>query len=521
MHRKHSLSKCKRLPELCDSLVRERANTVSTVACGSRFRNLNHEEKQLIACMSKELTQYTHYLQTLRDATFLNKYIHLVQSFCQKKTREIYLQLSESVSKAFSSSLDALLFDLRNVYLLHEQLNGYLNCQSFRSWAVGSCHNKTKKYKECFRYNFPECDFERPLVLRNPSLTIDNAAKMFYRLIDVFTKFNGTRAFAISQTDLLWLGRCEETGCAHLKNNECADKLWLCVDSRKPAHTECMTFNAIWFPQFHMYVQFKTKQRRCKNDLFIVWSDTTNCCDQQRQQALLERCQCNSITYELCTRDVVDWSLLCPFTLELSYTQHDGCVCPYEKRHTTTVCGLFEFESVRDDYLMVLCTSSTIRPGTYVNTSFKTCNIHTNVWKPHLNQLIHFYKTVIDTQDMQLLQTESQERQLHSIMDCIRKNIAMYQDLIGDYVNVNNVQAINKIRKLNHLIESIEHLLASEPLKVVASSRREGKTIVIQEHQPKHNSHTGTITDAYTCEQSTHYDRDGDISDFSSGDESD
>ena len=523
---KQKLSTCDNLPSLCNHLAKERANTIQNLACGNRFRDLKHEDKQLISCMTKELTEYGYYLDTLKDAVYLNKYIHLVQSFCQKKTRELYLNLSESVGKAFCNTLEHLLFELRDIYLQNEQINGYLNCQSFRSWAIGSCHNKTKKYKELFRYHFPECDFNRPLVVRNPSLNFDNAVKMFYRLIDMFSKFEQTRVFAISKTDLLWLGRLEEKGCATLKTTECATQLWLCVQSTEPngsndKHASCIEYNAIWFPQFHMYVQFCKTQRRCKDSLFIVWKETTNCCDAVRQQALLERCQNGMIEYELCTRDVADWNLFCPFTIVLNGIQNDGCACPHLDRHTESIDGTFTIESVREDYLLVLCQSSPIRAGTYLQVTFKNSTITPELWKPHLNQLLHFYKTIIENQDMQLLQTDSQMKQLHSIISCIRKNIAMYQDLIGEYVNVNNVLAVNKIRKLNHLIESIEQLLSSEPIKVVASSKRLGKTFVIEEkrkHANKNTSHKPQSTD-YGCHVQNHQDCDGDISDFSDTDE--
>lgn len=518
------LSKCDNLPSLCNSLARERASTVSNLACGSRFCDLNHEEKQLISCMSKELTEYGHYLNSLKDATFLNKYIHLVQSFCQKKTRKLYLDLSESVGKAFCNTLDNFLFELRDIYLQNDQINGYLNCQSFRSWAVGSCQNKTKKFKELFRYQFPDCDFDHPLVLRNPSMLIDNAIKMFYRLIDMNTKFKNTRAFAISNTDLLWLGRLEEKGCATLKSNECVDKLWLRVlscqaVSQNAKDSMCVEYNAIWFPQFHMYVQFCKPQRRCKGNLFIVWSETTNCCDTVRQQALLDRCNSESVEFELYTRDVVDWNLFCPFTLELNFTQHDGCVCPHDDRHTNTTRGLYKIESVRDDYLLVLCKPSSIRAGTYISSTFKNSQLTPELWKPHLNQLLHFYKTVIESQDMQLLQTDSQMKQIQSVMNCIRKNIAMHQDLIGEYVNVNNVLAINKIRKLNNLIETVEQMLETEPIKVIASSKRSGKTIVIQENlSQKKNASSATTRQHYDCNVHQKHDCDGDISDFSDSD---
>ena len=505
-----TLHQCNDLNALRCSLSRERLQTVEEVACGNRFKDLCHDEKNLITCMSKELVQYDHYLNALRDAAFLNKFITMVQTFTQKKTREVYLKLCGVVGAAYCNCLEDFLFHLRDVFLLHDQLLGYIKGQSYRSWAVGTARNTTHKYKPLFRYQFPACDFNHPLVIRNPDLWVDNGAKMFYTLVDLFTKFKCTTAYALSSTDLLWLGKSVGWGTGVLKSScECVgDKLWLgncqasssssSASSSSPVHSThsthsdghppttpcCSQYNAIWFPQFHMYVQFACTQTLCKNDLFIEWSATTNCTDTVRQQALLDRCAgCPNIEYELFFRPTVDWNLFCPFKLHLNYTQSDGCWCPANNvdAHTQPYNHLIEVHCVREDYLLVLQKKTPIRAGTYVHTAFKTCNVNPTYWKAPLDQLVQFYKCVIDTQEMQLMQTESQTKQMASVVDCIQKNVAMYQDLIGDYVRVDNVQAMNKIRKLGELVDTIEGLLEQEPLTVVARSKATGKTHVIRE----------------------------------------
>lgn len=530
-----SLKDCSHLESLYCSLNRERNITAKQSACGSRFGELAHEEKQLISSMMKELTEYEHYLNALRDATFLNKYITMVQSFCQKKTREIYLDLSEVVGQAFCNTLDDFLFNLNEVALLHERLQGYLNGQSFRSWAIGSKHNKTHKYQSLFRYTFPDCDFDRPLVIRNPNLYYDNATKMFYNLVDIYNKMNDTRVYALSSTDLLWLGKLNERHATKVKSSECATQLWLevCEDSTEsfcPCPTTCTTYNGMWFPSFNMYIQFKCEQRRCDKNIFIKWEDTLNCCDSVRQQALFERCNSNEhVTVELYTRAIVDWELYCPFQIKAQFTQHDGASCSNAQAHIKPFGPTYHVETVREDNLLVLQTPcNVIAAGTYATVQFKTTNISPDQWKRPLEQLLFFYKSVIDTQDMQMLQTESQGKQIINVANCIRKNIAMYQDLIGEYVHVNNVQAVNKIRKLNELIKAVEDMLVDEPIQVIASAPKSKVQYHIRGEahgkSKSHKPHTHTSSPSYPnpphkYTQSKHAykkdDYDSDISDFS------
>ena len=82
--------------------------------------------------------------------------------------------------------------------------------------------------------------------------------------------------------------------------------------------------------------------------------------------------------------------------------------------------------------------------------------------------------------DMYLLQTETSRKQIHSVVDCIRSNMAMYKNLLGDFVGTNNAQAVNKLRKLSNLIEAVEGCLERTPMKVVATSRKTGKTRVVE-----------------------------------------
>lgn len=550
------LAECKHLDLLCNSLCREKTATVKQMASGSRFGELKHEDKQLVSSMLKEMVEYEHYLNSLRDATFLNKFITMVQSFNQKKTREIYLDLSEVVGQAFCNTLEDFLFKLHEVSLRHENLQRYLNCQSFRSWAVGSTHNKTHTYKPLFRYTFPDCDFNRPLVIRNPNLYIDNATKMFFQLVDVFTKMKDTRAYVLSSQSMLWLGRMERRcECCVKTTVDCEKHIWFTINTSQSSTSsspQCpkshASYNAIWFPAFSMFIQFKSEQTVCNNHIFIAWKDTLNCCDTARQQALLDRCRVGEqIVLELYTRPIVDWNMYCPFTLlvctALTSTQCTDASANATTTQTLTGRGggratLHEVANVRDDNVLVFHHQTCLNVGTYVSLDFKTANITRECWQAPLEQLLHFYKCVIDTQDMQMLQTESQGKQIQSVADCIRKNVAMYKDLVGDYVHVNNVQAVNKIRKLNELIGSIEEMLCDQSSTVIATSHKENVQYVLHtnatdskhtrihkgyRHNSHHNAYQQTRThpnknekNSTRCDESQCHrvDCDGMISDF-------
>jgi hypothetical protein len=535
------LSECKHLGALCASLDRERTTTVKQLASGSRFGELKQEDKQLVSSMLKELSEYEHYLHSLRDATFLNKFITMVQSFNQKKTREIYLDLSEVVGQAFCNTLEDFLFKLHEVSLLHERLQGYLNCQSFRSWAVGSRHNKTHKHKALFRYSFPDCDFNRPLVIRNPDLHVDNATKMFFQLVDVFTKMKDTRGYVLSKQSMLWLGRREYVCDCRIKNtSDCKERAWFTIDASttKTASDQCsvspLSYNAIWFPAFSMFIQFKSEQTIRDRNLFIAWKDTLNCCDTLRQQALLDRCLVGEpIVLELYTRPIVDWNLYCPFTLLVNYckpiTTQSHCTSASPQccqlslpPPITSGSALLEVANVQNDNVLLLHNVSCLPIGGYVSVQFKTANIKKEHWQEPLEQLLHFYKCLIENQDMQMLQTESQEKQIQNVADCIRKNVSMYRDLVGDYVQVNNVQAVNKIRKLNELISSIEDMLCVQPATVIATSHKENVKYVLQSHRrskynkhPHHHTNTNKV-DSIPCTTSPYHrvDCDDMISDF-------
>ena len=168
----------------------------------------------------------------------------------------------------------------------------------------------------------------------------------------------------------------------------------------------------------------------------------------------------------------------------LVWVRRDASSYEIRSNHAASVAFVQrKVDRVREDYLLVLCKDTPIRAGTYVGTEFKTCNVQPEFWRQPLDQLVQFYKCVLDTEDMQLMQNEAQTKQLHNVVSCIQKNIAMYHDVIGDFVHVDNVLALNKIRKLTELIHTVEKLLVREPLTVVATSHDKGKktTQVIRE----------------------------------------
>ena len=502
------------LSKLYSELSTERDKTFKEAARGNRFHSLRRDEKELVGCMSKELQEYARYLNTLKDATFLHKFISMVQHYTLKKLRELFLDMSALVGDAYESSLENLMFKLREIYQQHDRLNAYLSNQAFRTWAVGSAYNPKQKHKPLFRYHFPDCDYHRPLVIRNPCLWLENAVRMFYILIDVYTKFEDTRAYALSSSQHLWLGRKLHDTVVTVKSTDYSERLWLHCDKTFECnnHCNCIKYNAIWFPQFHMYLQFSCVQTLCTNDLFIAWNKTTNCCDDLRKKALFERCyaccqdNCTNVVpcvhVELYYRASVDWNLFCPFNLKLNYTQRDCESCKAvqhgskyarvpgsQHQNTRTVC--LSYNCVREDCLMITNDKSDVKPGTYLNTNYNGSEINVEHWRNPLNQLREFYSSAIERMDMHLLQTESGSKQIAAVISSIRENIAMYSDLISSFVNVNIAQSVNKICKLNDIICTIEQALESTSMKVFARSSKSGLTYVIDNASlPRSNKST-------------------------------
>ena len=506
-----ALCKSNELSSLHVSLNAERKKTLVEAATKNRFHSLRRDEKALVSCMTKELVEYNHYLHALKEAAFLHKFIVLVQDFTLRKLRGLYLNLSALIGTAYCNNLEDMLYHLKELYSNHEQLNGYLNTQAFRTWAVGSAHNPHHKHKPLFRYHFPACDFHQPLVIRNPCLWLENAARMLYTLVDIYTKFHCTRAYALSCSEFLWLGRQLHCNTATVKSTEYTDRLWLhcrtafdCHD-----HCKCIRYNAIWFPQFHMYVQFTCVQTLCSQDLFIEWNKTINCCDEARQQALYGRCCscCTSpdmdipppcVQIELFYRPSVDWDLFCPFKLDVTYKQRDCHTCDATDGHglpghhhhkSKRVC--MQFKCVREDCLMVTESKPDVHAGTYLTTEFKESNVTPTHWKKAFDQLLEFYHCAIERVDMYLLQTETTRKQIQSVIDCIQSNIGMYKDLLGSIVSTSNAQTVNKIRKLNNIIHAVEKCLEQTPMKIVARSRKTGKSHVLESECKKHGHTKG------------------------------
>ena len=140
---------------------------------------------------------------------------------------------------------------------------------------------------------------------------------------------------------------------------------------------------------------------------------------------------------------------------------------------------------------MITNNKSNLKPGTYLTTSYNGSNINVKNWKNPLNQLREFYNCAIERMDMHLLQTESGSKQIIAVASSIRENIAMYSDLIGSFVNVNNAQSVNKICKLNDILCAIEQALESTSMKVFAQSSKSGRTYLIDNASiPRSNKST-------------------------------
>ena len=272
---------------------------------------------------------------------------------------------------------------VKGIAMRHKTLNLYLQTQKFMTWAVGSCHNPTSKYKSVFRYNFDLCEFRRPIVIRNPNLQVDNAAQMLVTLADIRAKLNHTDVFSISEKKLLWLGSRRWITHTCVKCVEPNQHVWLKLQSNSDdvvlsskgnhdiqmapgdagvvehgaenervhavasARGEDICYNAMWFPEYHMYIQFKSAQTvsRCATDVLLRWADTTNCCDETRQTALVNRLKSSSHTrMMLYHRECVDWELFAPFDMHLLTTcaQTDDTSSGDEKAaqtvHGTATC---------------------------------------------------------------------------------------------------------------------------------------------------------------------------------------
>ena len=77
-----------------------------------------------------------------------------------------------------------------------------------------------------------------------------------------------------------------------------------------------------------------------------------------------------------------------------------------------------------------------------------------------------------------LLQSESQSKQIEQLLDCIRKNIATYEDMVSGLTYVNSTHALAKLHKLNNLMNMVDDQLQQVPLDLVASSKKSHKTYI-------------------------------------------
>lgn len=466
------------LVRLNQGLEQEKERLLKQAVSGTRYGELSLEDKRFISTMTKELVQYEHYLKTLSDAAFLNNFIRMVQRFAQAKFRSIYLGITSAGSQALGNSLEEFLYHLRNLVGEHNQINGYLNSQCFRTWAIGSKYNPAcehNKYKAEFRYSFPACDFNAPLVLQNPNLWVDNAAHTFYTLVDAFTKFKGTVVYVMTPNRLVWLGsfkaECELTLSPECSCDEGDPGDVLQLDGRRLTR---MAFNLIWLPQFCVSLTFKRPQclSGSEGSVFVRWEDTHEFeCDINRRRALLRRMAdgygCDPFCVEFYYKSEADWKLYEPFEVHVEPSSKVGS-CSSSSGKRVTVASVSEHPTT-------LCLIDGVGRGSQgkrMNIEFVCSAMGVDCWKPHIQELVGFYKTLLHRIDMLLLGTESQTKQLTKFMDCIRKNVAMQEDLLNGFMGVNNSVAIAKLRTINQLIQNVDHILKHEGAQPVDLRRR-------------------------------------------------
>jgi hypothetical protein len=462
-----------RLLRLNNGLAQEKERLLKQAVSGTRYSELPIEDKRFISTLTKELVQYEHYIKTLSDAAFLNNFIRMVQRFAQSKFRSIYLGLLAAGRQALGNSLEEFLFHLREFVNDHSQINGYLNAQCFRTWAIGSKYNpicEKQKYKSEFRYAFPACDFNCPLVLQNPNMWVDNAALTFYNLVDAFSKFKETAAYVMTPNRLVWLGSFK-TACQMSVSSDgegdgdaecgCGEILQL-----HSAHLPRMSFNLLWLPQLCASLTFKRPQSLCgsADSMLVPWADIHEFeHDLNKRRALLDRMGMadGPLCVEFYYRPDVDWGLYLPFECQVSISN------PGRYRRRVKVTDV----SMHPNVLTIDGMVDRCYQGKRMAVEFVCSSMEVERWKPHLDELVGFYKQLLGRIDMLLLGTESQTKQLGKFMESISRNVSMQEDLLDGFVGVNNAVVIAKLNKINQLIQSVNHILRHDTKELDVRTR--------------------------------------------------
>jgi hypothetical protein len=192
------------------------------------------------------------------------------------------------------------------------------------------------------------------------------------------------------------------------------------------------------------------------HELCIGWKHTHDYdTDVQRRKEFIDRCidghAETGFQVELYYRPELEWRLFLPFDIHLQQTAVHTVQTPVRTtvRAVDKSTGIFTL-----DYKFPKDTVSI-----HVPTEFVHSTLSIKQWKPHLIELVSFYKTILYRMDMFLTGTDSQTKHLKRFVDCITSNVAMYKDLMHDFVDINHAVVIAKIRKINDSIHTIEQLL--------------------------------------------------------------
>ena len=90
---KHTcLEDCTNLNKLYVGLSKEKQSLLKQAATENRFSELTRDDKQLVQKMNVEIEEFKQYLDILRNAIFLNKYIKMVQDTTTCKMRNVYFE---------------------------------------------------------------------------------------------------------------------------------------------------------------------------------------------------------------------------------------------------------------------------------------------------------------------------------------------------------------------------------------------------------------------------------------------
>ena len=504
------------LQDLYATLHDEKRALVKQAVTDNKFHRLAKDDKLHVSEMSDEIKHYEQYIKDLREARALNSFIRMVQNFAHVRFREIRNELRDMRVPICTWTLRTALERLEPIVLRVDQLLSHLRAQRFRGWNICCCEGEGSRYRPEYRYAFPKCEFGCPLVIRNANICIPNVVSNMYTMIDLFSKLCGTRVYTLDRRRALWLGRrVLRRGC--YVREASADRLWLrlhcpdeadkprggaeeekrghprpprprgpcvpCDDEEDcpngdPRKNGCIQYNAVWIPDFQLYIRLRERATLRDDDVCIRWCDTV--LSREQVEAVLhyfarfragevgngsDHADCcvddsgTTVGGGECTLDAelylaehVDWDLFTPLQMEWLVRNSNDDATHVQKLHveSTSVRSCTTLEGTRD----------VLSPG-FVG---RVRNIHVALrnkrWGAIVDKLVAFYDDVVDRVEAMQRANDNEKRQIESWQECVHSNICMQREVILEYIGSNRALVDAKISGVNKLIESLEKLIA-------------------------------------------------------------